>query len=369
MQNLLKFTGNVTLTALFTGCFMRNTTTASVEKKQVTDRAGKMSLRDLAKRRIHHGSGRFINPFNQRGHKSFLAFLWWKLFKENRFKEMYDRERVIPVHMDWRPVEEHGGCSITFIKHASILIKDEDRVILVDPVLKKPFFFKDFSPFTSDIGDIPSPDYILVTHGHYDHMHMGTLSCFDPNSHVITPLGYTGQFESLNMTRHTQLDWFESHMEEGREIICLPCNHWTMRNPLIGANRNLWGSFLIRTRSGVNIYLSGDTAYFNRFHELAREYPIDLAVFNLGAYEPRWFMADSHINPAETVRAFCELKAKHLMVVHWGAFRLGDEPVYLPPLDMKINMEKEGLADKVVHLDPGQTLFYEDGEPSQITTF
>lgn len=326
----------------------------------------KMSLRELVEKRLHHGNGFFINPLTDKGHKGFLALLRWKIFAENRFKGMYDRERIIPVHMDWRPVKEHGGCAVTFIKHASLLIKDGDRIFLIDPVLKKSLFFGDFSPLTSHIGEIPFPDYILVTHGHYDHLHMGTLSCFDSRSHVITPLGYGKQFESLTMTRHTRLDWFESHKEGGREIICLPCNHWTMRNPLIGPNRDLWGSFLIRTRSGLNIYVSGDTAYFDRFSELAEEYSIDLAVFNLGAYEPRWFMVDSHINPAETVRAFRELKAKRLMIVHWGAFRLGDEPVYLPPLELKREMEKEGLADKVIHLDPGQTLFYDGMKPSHI---
>ena len=77
-----------------------------------------------------------------------------------------------------------------------------------------------------------------------------------------------------------------------------------MRNPIVGPNRSLWGSYLIKSASGPVIYISGDTAYFDRFSEIGNEFKIDLAIFNLGAYEPRWFMADSHINPAETVRAF-----------------------------------------------------------------
>jgi hypothetical protein len=45
------------------------------------------------------------------------------------------------------------------------------------------------------------------------------------------------------------------------------------------------------------------------------------------------------------------------MAVHWGAFRLGDEPVYLPPVELAREMAGAGLSDQLVHLEPGQTLF------------
>jgi len=66
-------------------------------------------------------------------------------------------------------------------------------------------------------------------------------------------------------------------------------------------------------------------------------------------------MAGSHLNPAEAVRAFLDLRAKKLMVVHWGTFRLGDEPVHFPPVDMKREMEKQGLRDRLVHVNHGET--------------
>ncbi len=329
----------------------------------------RLTLRELVDRRIHHGKGRFLNPFNPSGYKSFWALLKWKLFKKNRFRDQYDQERIIPVNIDWRPVREHGGCAVTFIKHSSLMVKDDDQFFLIDPVFKGFFPFTDFSPLNFDISEMPSPDSILVTHGHYDHLHMGTLALFDRETRVITPLGYREQFNKLKMNRHVQLDWFESHSVNGCETICLPCNHWTMRNPLIGPNTSLWGSFFLRTRSGVNIYIAGDTAYFDRFRELGEEFPINLAIFNLGAYEPRWFMADSHMNPAETVKAFRELGARHIMVVHSGAFRLGDEPVYLPPLDTRREMDREGMFENLVHLNPGQTLFYDDKETLRVLEF
>ena len=62
------------------------------------------------------------------------------------------------------------------------------------------------------------------------------------------------------------------------------------------------------------------------------------------------------MNPEETVRAFEELGAKKLAVVHWGTFRLGDEPVFLPPEDLKKVLERKGLIDRWVNIKHGQTL-------------
>jgi len=95
------------------------------------------------------------------------------------------------------------------------------------------------------------------------------------------------------------------------------------------------------------------------FREIGKEFSIDLAIFNLSAYEPRWFMSAGHINPQETVRAFQELRAKHLLIVHWGTFRLGDEPVYFPPVQLKQELAKEDLSDRFLELDHGKTLSYE----------
>lgn len=174
---------------------------------------------------------------------------------------------------------------------------------------------------------------------------------------MISPLGYDGVFNGLGMHNRTRLDWYDAYDDGARRIILLPCNHWTMRNPLVGPNRSLWGSYLVQTAAGKTIYISGDTAYFDGFQEIGADYDIDLAIFNLGAYEPRWFMAGSHIDPAETVRAFRQLRAKALMIVHWGTFQLGDEPVHFPPSDLRRELEKAGIGHRWVQIQHGETWY------------
>lgn len=316
------------------------------------------NLRDIARAKQHHNSGGFLNPLGLRREGRFWDLMKWKFFSENPFKKFFDGEQVIPVSIDWQPIREHGGSSITFVKHACVMIKDVDRCILVDPVFSEIFWFiKDFTPLEFKPGDMPQPYHVLITHGHYDHLDKPSLAAFDKKTHVITPLGYNDIFDDLAMKNRTRLDWYDSYDDGRLQITLLPCNHWTMRNPLTGPNRSLWGSYLIRLGSGYTIYISGDTAYFDGFEQLGNEFNIDLAVFNVGAYEPRWFMAPSHMNPRETVQAFKELKARKLMIVHWGTFRLGNEPVHFPPIQVKAELKKEGLLDRWVDLKHGETLY------------
>jgi N-acyl-phosphatidylethanolamine-hydrolysing phospholipase D len=319
-----------------------------------------MNLRDIAAQKRHHGDGCFTNPFSPEPHGRLKDVLKWKFLSRNHFRAQYLREAVTPVSFDWQPVKDHQGLSVTFINHASVLIKDRQSCILVDPVFNGlSFLIKDFTPLDLKLDEMPKPDLVLVTHGHYDHLDLPSLKALADGTHLVTPLGYDRIIDKLAPRPTTRLDWLEEFYYGRTRITLLPCHHWTMRNPLVGPNRSLWGSYLVRTASGQTIYISGDTAYFYGFRELGEMFDIDLAILNVGAYEPRWFMKTGHMNPAEAVRAYQELGARHLLVVHWGTFRLGDEPVYLPPIQVREELAKVGLSDRLIDLSHGQTFYYD----------
>ena len=311
----------------------------------------------IAQKRLHHKNGRFINPFSGAEYGNFWRLLKWKLFSKNDYKHLYRNQKETPVHIDIGELSASRGISVTFIKHSTVYINYLGKRILVDPVFSGLFpFIKDFSPLAFDPSHMPQPHIILITHGHYDHLDTTSLRRLNPNATIVSPLGYEDIFNEIGFNNIVSLDWYQGLSLDGLRIVLLPCNHWTMRNPFMGPNRALWGSFVIEANGqGPSIFVSGDTAYFRGFKEIGKEFKIDLAIFNLGAYEPRWFMAQSHLNPPEAAQAFVDLNAHELMVVHWGTFRLGDEPVYLPPLELAKEMEARGLAERLIKIRHGHT--------------
>jgi L-ascorbate metabolism protein UlaG (beta-lactamase superfamily) len=107
-------------------------------------------------------------------------------------------------------------------------------------------------------------------------------------------------------------------------------------------NEMLWGGFVIRSPQGV-AYHAGDTGYFDGFADIAKNCgTIDWAMLPIGAYEPRWFMHPQHMDPDESVRAFDLLQARFFVPMHWGTFRLTDEPVSEPLARIKNLWQVQG---------------------------
>jgi L-ascorbate metabolism protein UlaG (beta-lactamase superfamily) len=68
----------------------------------------------------------------------------------------------------------------------------------------------------------------------------------------------------------------------------------------------------------------------------------------IGAYEPRWFMGEQHIDPEEAVRVFQLCGAQRAIGHHWGTFQLTDEPIFEPEqrLHAAAQFEVEGFGIK-----------------------
>lgn len=320
---------------------------------------GGRSLREIARRREHHGAGRFVNPVGLDRSGRLLQLLSWKLFHRNPFAEEIALQRERPIRLDPAAFAARRGLTLTLLKHASLFLHDEGFHILLDPVFSRPFWFmRDYTPLDFDPARLPAPDLVLLSHGHFDHLDLASLRRLPPGTTVLCPPGYEALLDEAGLSRRVVLDWYDSWSDGRREVVFLPANHWSLRNPLEGPNLGLWGSFLVRTAAGPAVFLSGDTAYFDGFEQIGAEFAIDLAVFNVGAYEPRWFMAPSHIDPAETVCAFRELGARRLLVAHWGTFQLGDEPVEAPPRRVAEEAKRAGLQAQFVDWKHGETVAF-----------
>lgn len=85
--------------------------------------------------------------------------------------------------------------------------------------------------------------------------------------------------------------------------------HWSGRKAfLLDKMKTLWGGFVVECK-GKKLFFSGDTGYYSHFRRIREHFGImDVSLLGIGAYEPRWFMKDQHMNPAEAVEVYFERK-------------------------------------------------------------
>ena len=244
---------------------------------------------------------------------------------------------------------------LTWLGHASWLVQLDGVSILIDPVLSEGLLGgirRNAGPALT-VAALPPIRAQLVSHSHYDHLDLPTLTA------VGAPV-VAGQrlerFFRKNGLFCTELGWWETAREGDVRVTFVPAQHWSRRG-LLDANETLWGGFVIEG-SSATIYHSGDTGWFEGFAEIGRRFPhIDAALLPIGAYDPEWFMGRQHMNPEQALAALQALGAGEMLAMHWGTFKLTDEPLDEPPRRLEAERVRLGLpAERVRVLALGETV-------------
>ncbi len=270
--------------------------------------------------------GRFVNAnLTSSGAPFSRIWKWWSSANPQR-EEKEKEEFSVPVRR-LENLDAIKGDSLVWLGHASFLIQLGGKRILTDPCLTAPPFQKRFSMLPLPIDQL-QVDYILLSHGHYDHLDSTTLSELPShNTRSLVPLRMGDTIRSMNKNiEPIEAGWYQEYpLHEAFRIFFLPAQHWYLRVPW-DRNKILWGSFMIEYK-GKYIYFAGDTAYADHFSEIASLFPsIDYCLMPIGAYKPDYVMKTNHTDPEEAVRAFHELKGKYFLPMHYGTFDLADEP-------------------------------------------
>jgi L-ascorbate metabolism protein UlaG (beta-lactamase superfamily) len=297
-------------------------------------------------------AGRFVNLDGTGPHPFRDVYRWAVTDKlagrRRKSAPRADVPAVVPDRDALRvPPGPGEGVRLVWLGHASWLIQLSGLSFLVDPVLGDSIV-----GFTHRNGRVPLPaDALppiaaqLVSHNHYDHMDGSSLRAV--GAPVVVGLG-----NARSLSRRlavTELGWWDAALVEGVRVTYVPSQHWSRRS-LTDSNRALWGGFVIEG-GGVAIYHSGDTAYFEGFSQIGERFPrIDAALLPIGAYDPGWFMSKQHMNPEEALQAFQDLGARTMVAMHWGTFKLTDEPLDEPPALFRRGAAARGLEAQVARV-------------------
>ena len=244
--------------------------------------------------------------------------------------------------------------SITWIGHATLLLKVGGLSILTDPHFSErasPVRFagpRRVVPPALELHRLPHIDIVLISHNHYDHLDLASVAALNkqPNGppRFYVGLGLKAWFADKGIANVEEMDWWEHREHRDLNVHFVPVQHWSARTPW-NRNKTLWGGFFLEHAS-LRFLFTGDTGYSQDFKDIRRRLgEVDLAALPIGGYEPRWFMRIMHINPEEAAQIHKDLGAKQSLAMHWGTFDdLTDESLYEPPQKLVDALAKKGVA-------------------------
>lgn len=314
----------------------------------------------------HYDGQHFFNPGSAAPSHGLLEVLRWRLRGE---RSVWPRAVSDPAFPPPPDTVASGKVAITFINHASFLIRLPGAVILTDPIFSQrcsPISWagpKRARPPGIALADLPRLDLVLLSHNHYDHMDLPSLREIQRRHapQFVTTLGNAPALARIGI-RATEMDWWQDVTQGPLRITATPARHFSARTPF-DRNRTLWAGFMIDSGNG-RVLFGGDSAAGSHWQDIqTRLGAPGVALLPIGAYEPRWLMAAAHVDPAEAVQVHLALGAGHSVGMHFGTFQLTDEAIDAPLFALAEARRAAGVApDRFTTHGFGETRIYELGQ-------
>ena len=257
----------------------------------------------------------------------------------------------------------NGELGVTFIGHASFFLQIAGHNVVIDPNFASWLFvLKRLRQPGMRLRDVPPIDIVLVTHAHFDHLHRQSLRTIARQTRrqkglapiLIVPHHVFDLVSDLGFEEIVELEWWNTYRHGGLDITHVPSRHWGAR--VIKDSHRGYGGYVLRGGKH-SVYHAGDTAYFSGFREIGQRLSPELALLPIGAYNPPQFR-NVHTSPADAMRAFLDLKARWMVPMHYGTFRLSHEPIDEPLQLLEREAKAAGVNERVVVLEEGITRFF-----------
>ena len=290
--------------------------------------------------------------------KSFRDLLKWSTSNSETKIE------YLEISEEWKDLDLMDSDNYTiWIGHSTFLIKKNGLTILTDPVFSdrasplKNVGPKRLIPPAISLDSLPNIDFVTVSHNHYDHLDIRSLkeiSLRNPEAKFLVPAGDMKLLKRKKIQNANEFEWWQSYKMEDIEFIFTPVQHWSKRG-LFDRNKSLWGGWFIKF-DDFSIFHAGDTGYSDDFKETKlRLGSPKYAFIPIGAYDPEWFMAESHVNPEDAIQIMLDLGAENSFGMHWATFKLTDEDTFEPKERLDLAMKNKNM-NNFIALKPGSVI-------------
>lgn len=271
------------------------------------------------------------------------------------------------------PIKDSVRLSALWVGHATVLIQIYDKVILTDPFLTNNIALlqKRIQEPGIDIDKIDKIDIVTISHSHFDHCNLGSLSIIN-DKFTDTKLVFCEGMEEylpnldIEMIRIKRADESkniyigDTKTIDEVKITSVAAYHWGGRYGLDGL---IWGSesycgYIIQYKD-VIVYFSGDTAYDENFFKyLGDKYKIDLALIPIGPCSSCYEIhkENRHVYPAGALKIMDETKPKIMIPIHYGTIREKSEPMKPKYVLQELINNKPHFKEHVKILNIGEQL-------------
>ncbi|TSC82089.1 MAG: metallo-beta-lactamase family protein [Parcubacteria group bacterium Gr01-1014_20] len=233
--------------------------------------------------------------------------------------------------------------------HATVLINLLGKTILTDPIFSNwlPPFIRRSVAYPFEVSELPPIDYLVISHAHLDHFHKKSLRLLAPKTaNLIIPSRCLDLIRGMEFKNVVELGWGETYKKEVTIHTFKP-RHWGFRYLWEKEERG-YNAYLFEN-NGKSVFFGGDTGYGDLFKKVSSKYSVGFAILPIGAYNNPPTFRPNHMNPEDALQAFKDLKAKHLIPIHWGNFKLSLEPIN-EPAGILGNLAKLGNIEDRVHI-------------------
>jgi L-ascorbate metabolism protein UlaG (beta-lactamase superfamily) len=213
------------------------------------------------------------------------------------------------------------------------------------------FFLWRKSALPVRVKNLPRVDLLLISHGHYDHLDLTTLRKLPREIPSVAPAGLETILRLARRKRIITLREWESYVNGQIKVTAVPAEHFMGRPPFFPTSK--YQGYIIE--GDATIYFAGDSAIFDGMSEIGWKWDIDVALLPIGAYSPPSFRRH-HMSPEDAIEAGRMLRAKTIVPIHWGAFKLSLEPMNEPVRRLRRAATRAGATSRVRILSPGESI-------------